>query len=731
MGKRKSTARQPQASGSAATLRESIVKKALERLEWNPLKEHIDETGLSDENFAFLLGHIRRTSSLISPYPNPTREARRQQFFADLKESIRAHAGAKGVKAFRRVTTLLDEIESGYRGILGDLQKCDISMLSDAERVSACINRAVHQYVYLGEEFTKSLKGHKEITLTSGPFLTTENAVPISPDAVVASLIDSATMTIQMEAIKNGWLDSMGRVVLPALPPVTEGERYKAGSFEYLALCWRNWRRLEERYRFLGGSLKRFTAPNLPPWAPSQASEITIFQAPESEILDWVANERLNDRAVQTYMSMANETNMETEAKGIYSAVALLPAAFITPQEAHAGVSLSEILSYDIGTDTEKPAGLRFVEWLRGFCVLSKLADDRQSGTDPAGLIFTIPRSDLVSILERCGLKHEAAETFIDAVTLTKASRDLFDCPLIAMADGSFLLFGPGVLSVNPARVVLSIISQRGEALGRKGKAFERDILSFLKDQNLHAKSFTVKREGEDYEYDVVFVWGDYVFVLECKNHSLSNHHPIQAYFFGLEVASSGRQVKRLVENLKRYPEILQDHLDVDIKNKTIVPCVLNALPYSLPGPVDGVYFADASALKRFFRERYFHVSTPHRIVENVQVLHRMAVHSLWAGDLPTVEDFMCHLSEPFQIKLMLAHVEVRSQAFSAGGSHLVINHGFARKEMTLESYAMVAGASAKILRAEREEISRQVTKMRTRAGRTKVPKKLSKKLDR
>ena len=113
------------------------------------------------------------------------------------------------------------------------------------------------------------------------------------------------------------------------------------------------------------------------------------------------------------------------------------------------------------------------------------------------------------------------------------------------------------------------------------------------------------------------------MFIFECKSHSLSNQHPIQAYYFELEMHSSGRQVQRLVEGLQRYPDILSKLLGVDVATKRIVPCALNALPFSLPGDVEGIYFTDASVLKRFFHERYFHIISPYRIDKNVQILHR------------------------------------------------------------------------------------------------------------
>ena len=65
------------------------------------------------------------------------------------------------------------------------------------------------------------------------------------------------------------------------------------------------------------------------------------------------------------------------------------------------------------------------------------------------------------------------------------------------------------------------MISSLNEPLARKGKAFEADILSFLNGKGLQAQTFKAKRDGEEYEYDVVLSWENYLFVLECKNKRL------------------------------------------------------------------------------------------------------------------------------------------------------------------------------------------------------------------
>jgi predicted fused transcriptional regulator/phosphomethylpyrimidine kinase len=70
-------------------------------------------------------------------------------------------------------------------------------------------------------------------------------------------------------------------------------------------------------------------------------------------------------------------------------------------------------------------------------------------------------------------------------------------------------VFAPGLISANTARVILSILSNLEEPLSKKGKAFERDMREFFKRQGYETYSFNAKRDGEEYEYDLILPWGD------------------------------------------------------------------------------------------------------------------------------------------------------------------------------------------------------------------------------
>ena len=229
---------------------------------------------------------------------------------------------------------------------------------------------------------------------------------------------------------------------------------------------------------------------------------------------------------------MLLQTNIQAKAAGLSERLRLPPDGLASAQEAHAGISLSEILGYPIAGDHETPCGLRLVEWIRGYAVLQLLAEQHYERLGRDGLIVKLARTELIATLDRLGITGGSAERFVDLASIQASSRDLFDQPLIRVQDGSLLLFGPGILNADPARLTLSAIGNKGEQLSRKGKAFESEMLKFFQDKGFAAKTIRFRVDGSDYEYDMLVPWGDHLFLFECKNRTLSGHNPVAAYYF-------------------------------------------------------------------------------------------------------------------------------------------------------------------------------------------------------
>jgi hypothetical protein len=143
-----------------------------------------------------------------------------------------------------------------------------------------------------------------------------------------------------MEAWRNNWFDNDGILIAPRLEPITETHRYQAGSTELLGMLWKRWKRAEESHRFLDAKFSEVPITDFSQQLPDNIRRILVSEPTEIQFQDLVANERLHDKLVQTFIQLSVETGMDMKAAGIAHPVALLPAAYISGEEAHSAISM-------------------------------------------------------------------------------------------------------------------------------------------------------------------------------------------------------------------------------------------------------------------------------------------------------------------------------------------------------------------------------------------------------
>ncbi|MET4252976.1 NERD domain-containing protein [Bradyrhizobium sp. LA6.7] len=710
----------------AERLREDLVKQALSDIDWAKLKLHLERIALTMEDVGVLCGHIRRYSDWVAKYPRKAFEKKREAFFKELANYVREHVGAQAPDKVTAVLAVMKLIEHGYRSILDVLEKCAIGKQPAEVRVAACISRACYEYADILHRQNAAVRNAKSLDLMAGVEIRDDDGNIVSGDAVVEGLAASVAMTVIMEAYTNQWfVDEV--VVLPGLPQVEEEERFQSGATQVMALYWRHWQRLEKRRRYLDGEIRTLKGAQRPPGTDPRIEAILHYLPVEDglserEVYDHLANERLKDRLLQTFMEMDVEHRISDRSVGIDGDARLPPDDFVSPEEIHSGVSLSEILGYAIVDDKARPGGLRLLEWLRGYAVLKELGQQQAHKKDASGDAFLVVfvESELLDILERCGLERDVAVRFIEQTVLHRSSRDMFDCPLIRMKDGKIILFTPAVIDVNIPLAILSNLSNRGEELGAKGKAFEEHIRDVFRRNKIEVFAFAAKRDGETFEYDAVVAWDDTLFVFECKNRSLSGNDPVSVYYFDLEIRSQAKQAARLADALRKYPDIVEKEIGAQYVGKEVVASVLHSLPYSRLEPIDGVYFTDASTLIRFLEQEYFRVKVPHRI-GNATLLHRTALKKFWKGDKPTADDLRRELAEPFPLKLSVEHLEMTQIDFAISQTEAVIAPEITRKPMTTRSACEAVGVDADAVINEIMEISGQSDKLRKKVGKRRA----------
>ena len=699
--------------------RESIVKEAVAAVDWKALQDHLEVVTLARGHISEVCGHLRRHSDLICKYPDKNFEQRRARFLELFRNFALKRFGPEAAAEVAKEAALLTQIERGYRGILDVLGKGEIGRKPATVRASGSISRACHDFQDLMRRRDKTLSERGDLTITADIWLPDDNGEPILADSVLDGLSHAVAMTLIMEAHKNAWFAD-GVVVLPDYPAVGDEERSQSALTQALALYWRQWQRVEKRRRFLDGDLVEYRGDERPVGLPNEISALIEYRPTENglserEVYDYLANIRLRDRLFQLYMDVEIATNDSGHVVGIANGAELLPAQAVSTEELHAVVALSELLGYPIVQDDERPAGLRLLEWVRGYVVLKEIAKTRakRKGMSGDDLAIVLSEEKLIRTLQACGLKGEAAELFVLQTCLHRSSRDMFDCPLVRVASSKYLLFGPGVIDLNVSMAILSNLSNRGEVLSKKGKSFERSVHRFFRSHKLKVFAFRVRRDGEEFEYDALVPWGEYLFLFECKNRSLSANDPTRAYYFDLEVKSQVKQVRRLADFLNTCSDVIKQKMRSQYVGMRIVPCILHPMPYSRIGDVDGVYFTDASALRRFFEQRYLNVRVPHRIGSET-LLHRIPVRSFWKGDMPTAEDFLEILRSPFQLDLLMKHLEGRALYFRVSDAELVRTREIVQTERTTHSVCKAVGVDAESVLQEISDMTENVRAVRS-----------------
>lgn len=697
-------------------LNEGLLKDALSKLDIASVVAHLDAITFDGEVLKAFLEYVRRSNRLIIPYSDIRKQTKRDEFLDGLALVMRRLGGDGAEAALNSVRSQLSYAEDGYRRILNALSQTEFAKLKPEVRCAAAIDRAALQIADLLQKAISEASRTGVVRLQRPMIRDVENR-PMSPNAAIGNLVSDLGAMLMMEAIREKWIDD-GIVVLPSLPAVGEDDRYKAGSSEVLARYWVLWRQLEEQSRFLGGDIRKRVPPDMPTDTPPMIDLAYHYVPPPAVWLDFAAQHRLLDMSAQNYAELTQTVDTTAYVRGFALPVPLPPLGFISVEEAHAARALSEKLGYGIVGDKDLIEGLLLIEWLRGYVVLSTIAEERR-GSEGA-LVGIFEDCEILDKLAHGGLTAERARIFLEAATFARGSRDLFDTPLIRLTSGRRILFGPAIIGQNYAEILMSVFATKDIAFNRKGPAFEKRVIALLQGNGVEVQSFKFKRDGAEYEYDAVALWGDYVFVFECKNRSLPGDRPIAAYHFELEARSSIKQVRRLCDALVSWPDALEERFGQSAATKAIVPVVLHNLPYARFGPTEGVYFYDFSALSRFFKEGRLHVNAVHNAGSGAKLLNKIPTARIWAGERPEPADLIVELNAPVQLRILQHHTRIFPIIFGLDMSTVGATEFFITEEVTEMTMADFSGIGRRAMRVALDKGAKKARKLRKRAAKAR-----------
>lgn len=665
-------------------LSEKPVSEALEKLSWQVLEEHLADTALTPQDVDKLVGLVRRSDALVLKRLNTKKQKHRDKLLEELAIHLDGKGYPKQAELVRSHAARLNEIDGVYQSILGQLAKTDAAALYPELRVSALLDRSNREYIDLRKQMHESNTGAVfdlgKVTMKG------KDGNEFNPDGVHDLLLTTLASSLGMEAHIHGWYDDTGVLVLPTLPTPTDQDRFAVGSVQILAVAWRHWQFSERRHRYLDAPLER-KGDLAPAWAEYGVKFLWDSRPTDDyvELYSHVANARLAERLRQHWIALLADPRYKKAVSGTDSEVDLLPNQAVSLQELHGATALSQLLSGGITEDQSEYAGLTLAEWVRGYSVLQDIAQKALETCDADRLTIQFGNTELVELLQRLGLQREKAQVFIAHATYRKASRDLFDQPLIKLQDGGYLLLAISAATSSIPNIILSTLGMLEVNLDGRGKRFEKSMIALLGKHGINARNITCDRDGETYDYDVAFVWGDYLFLFECKSRGLSGGDPARTYFFSLGIRKVVKQVTRLAEGLKRHPDILSTYMPEAV-GKQVVHCVVNSLPYATFNEGDDLHFADEGGIARFFQQSEIGPRSFSLEVGLGAIDPGSAVAFLWDGDKPTPEDFLRHLRAPFQLVNAVFHLKLMPVQIPVGEDEVLQVVNFLHTDWTVDS---------------------------------------------
>jgi len=551
-----------------------------------------------------------------------------------------------------------EKIEALFDEIRELLPKCDISKIPVDEQCWSHIYRAHNEAQDIKKSAIDSMNypanGEYHILPKAVHYDPKNGESPVDIDAIFETIIGALTITIKMLAYENKWVKE-DKITIPEQIEASLDGIFKAGSTQVFATSWRRLEEAANRIFLFGGDVKELVGDDLPDdFKQNGFTKIVDLTRgyTEDEIFDFIANQRALAKAHQNYFSLLVEEkfNLVDDLDGL---LAIDDGKFIDVEEPGTLINLCETLNYDIRSDGQLYHGLTLEEWVRAYSAIKFLLRSCEESTSLP--IFS--HDEIANTLKKAKIDPSRINDAIKNLIFGGSSRDLFDCPLIKTANNCYAIIGSIQSSTNIYNILMSRLSSLEINFDSKGKRFEKAVNDFLIAKGYDCQSFKFKDRREEYEYDAVFPFEDKLIVIECKNRSLSMSNPIQASRFSIMIKETVEQIKRLVRGLLDNPHIVQNKFNLDIKNLTIIPVILNCLPYCRT-PIDEVYVSDWSSFSKFFNSNSITASG----YQNYKKEHQVIIEKLWEGESPSIAEFLEYLAMPIQLKKMSEYIKAEQR---------------------------------------------------------------------
>lgn len=656
----------------------SDLEKAIGRLDTTAVAAFVQPNG--SRTVEDVVDALWKSESLLDKRRAKEDWPVRRKTFIDRIAKELARIDADAAASLHALPDVLSTVDENFAKILEQTARSPGASLPPLTQVAAAADLACQVLETLLQGVEKDTEEGPELRLRSN-FSIEGHA--INPDTELLGVLKAVSSTVILIAYQNGWLNTAGEIVLPqALQRPTNADVEAVQSVLDCAVAWHGWERAQVRVRFAHRSFVRVLPP-FPGDVPAVFTSILDVEPNHDvELVDFIANDRLLARTIQQFAGLLSSSYREADPS-LEKCTPLAPEAFVSFEEQHGLWTLYEYYSYDVQNDRKRYAGLTLMEWLRGYAILHRLAAELV----PAPADHRCPQLtevEIVGYLTRGGLSEANARTFLGHCCLTSQRSDIYDRPFVRVGSDQYVFIAPSQRVGILGPIIVSALNGVSATVQRKGTAFEERLRKEIEGPDRKIAYFTKTRSNEEYDYDALMVWGNFCFLFECKNHTLSNNVIQLAYNARKESVSHARQVQRLVDGLLKHPDMLDDDLP-EARGKLLVPCVVNNLQYTLPDGINGVFFTDSSMIKRFLEHPTIGEVAFSAGRGPVRRADREIIR-LWADDTPTPLEFLRQLRCPVQFVLTNCHTQCRRILFGISEREAVAGGEYATFDVEIAS---------------------------------------------
>ncbi|EJG1884307.1 NERD domain-containing protein [Vibrio parahaemolyticus] len=625
------------------------VVKELTSYDTIKFSEYLSSNSLDDKSCINLLGRAIEQPNNIYVHKNKKRE-QRENFFVNLEEILLENELHESITYINTKRKIISATETIFDNISDVLSICEVEKISYERQVWAHIGRAEEE---LDEIFKKSeelINNRRDAksAITTGSFLLKDDFGNVfDPDVAIEKLTNSLSLTISLLAYKNNsYVD--GIIIMPDKIPVTDDDKFKSGSTQLFAMSWQAIEDIGKRCLLFGGQVIHCIGEDVPEDARIKGGVKESFhfvrEETDFEVFDSIANQRLNKKIFQDHFEMLHDKHLE---KFIVSDIKDLKDGFyLSIDEISTIRAIQDIFHTNLIEDESLYNGLRLIEWVKAYSCLKYICKCIKDSIQQN----VISTKTLENYFSKSGLDREKARIFIDIVTFGRDSRDFFDCPLLKLSNDNYYVFSHSFLNSNLTVLILSRMSSLEVVVGNKGYNFERNVINKLTNLSSGCRGFKFKRGSNEYEYDAVFILNGKIFVIECKNRTLSGSNIVLSHRKKQFMDENVLQIDRLVKALLSHPEVMEEHFGINVSDYDIVPVILNCMPFSWKGKYKNVYFTDSSSLNRFLASGHINAVVS-KSKGKQRVLEKSTVYKLWESETPSADDLIRQFENPIQLQ--------------------------------------------------------------------------------